>query len=128
MPVLSTGSKFRTEVVSLSTTNKTNVYTVPANFSSHLENLFVSNNHTGNVNLSLHLFHADDNTEYDLLTTHAISGGSYESIFTVDRPLYLHAGDSIKCTADTASKLVGTTACEEFYDPNRWEIGDGTCP
>jgi len=119
MPVLSTGSKFRTEVVSLGTTNKTNVYTVPANFSSHLENLFVSNNHTGNVTLSLHLFHADDNTEYDLLTTHAVAGGSYESIFTVDRPLYLHAGDIIKCTAGTASKLVITTACEEFFDPNR---------
>ena len=119
MPVLATGSKFRTEVVSLSTTNKTTVYTVPTNFSSHLENLFVSNNHTGNVTLSLHLFHADDNTEYDLLTTHAISGGSYESIFTVDKPLYLHAGDIIKCTADTASKLVVTTACEEFFDPAR---------
>ena len=119
MPVLATGSKFRTEIVSLSTTNKTTVYTVPANFSSHLENLFVSNNHTGIVTLSLHLFHADDNTEYDLLTSHNIAGGSYESIFTVERPLYLHAGDIIKCTAGTASKLVVTTACEEFYDPNR---------
>jgi len=119
MPVLATGSKFRTEVVALGTTNKTTVYTVPTNFSSHLENLFVSNNHTGNVTLSLHLFHADDNTEYDLLTAHNIAGGSYESIFTVDRPLYLHAGDIIKCTAGTASKLVVTTSCEEFYDPNR---------
>jgi|TARA_R100001480_G_scaffold48246_1_gene61627 hypothetical protein len=119
MPKLIEGSKFRTEVVALGTTNKTNVYTVPANFSSHLENLFVSNNHTGNVTLSLHLFHAEDNTEYDLLTTHNIAGGSYESIFTLDRPLYLHAGDIIKCTAGTSSKLVVTTSCEEFFDPNR---------
>jgi len=119
MPVLSNGSKFRTEVVSLTTLSKTNVYTVPANFSAHLENFFVSNNHTGNVALSLHFFHADDNTEYDLLSSHIIAGGAYESIFTVDRPLYLHAGDIIKCTADTASKLVITVACEEFYDPNR---------
>jgi hypothetical protein len=119
MPVPATGSKFRTEVVSLSTTNKTTVYTVPANFSSHLENLFVSNNHTGNVTLSLHFFHADDNAEYDLLTAHNITGVSYESIFTVDRPLYLHAGDIIKCTAGTASKLVVTTSCEEFFDPAR---------
>ena len=110
MPLLQTGSKFSTKVVALGTTNKTTVYTVPANFSSHLENLFVSNNHTGNVTLSLHFFHSDDNTEYDLLTSHNISGGSYESIFTVDRPLYLHAGDIIKCTAGTASKLVITTA------------------
>ena len=119
MPVLGVGSKFRTEVVVLSTTNKTTVYTVPSNFSAHLENLFVSNNHTGAVTLSLHLFHADDNAEYDLLTAHSLSGGSYESIFTVDRPLYLHAGDIIKCTANTANKLVVTTSCEEFYDPNR---------
>jgi hypothetical protein len=33
--------------------------------------------------------------------------------------LYLHAGDILKCTADTASKLLITVACEEFYDPNR---------
>ena len=119
MPLIQTSAKFRTEVVALGNTNKTNVYTVPANFSSHLENLFVSNLHTGNVTLSLHFFHADDNTEYDLLTAYNVSGGSYESIFTVDRPLYLHAGDIIKCTAGTASKLVVTTSCEEFYDPNR---------
>ncbi len=119
MPILSPGSKFVTEVVALGTTNKTTVYTVPAKFSSHLENFFVSNNHTGNVTLSLHLFHAGDNTEYDLLTAHNITGGSYESIFTTERPLYLHAGDIIKCTAGTASKLVVTTACEEFFDPTR---------
>ena len=105
MPILGTGSKFRTEVVALGNTNKTNVYTVPANFSSHLENLFVSNNHTGIVTLSLHLFHADDNAEYDLLTAHSITGGSYESIFSVDRPLYLHAGDIIKCTAGICLSL-----------------------
>ena len=118
MPVLGSGSKFRTEVVALGTTNKTTVYTVPANFSSHLENFFVSNNHTGNVTLRLFLFDANDNTEYTLLTAHNITGGSYESVFTVDRPLYLQAGDIIKCTAGTASKLVVTTACEEFFDPN----------
>ena len=87
----------------LSAAANTTVYTVPANFSSHLENFFVSNNHTGNVTLSLFLFHANDNTEYTLLTAHNITGGSYESVFTVDRPLYLQAGDIIKCTAGTAS-------------------------
>ena len=75
MPILGGGSKFRTEVVVLSTTNKTTVYTVPSNFSAHLENLFVRNNHTGAVTLSLHLFHADDNAEYDVLTAHRLSGG-----------------------------------------------------
>ena len=81
-----TGSKFRTEVVALGTTNKTTVYTVPTNFIFDTwRTCLYSNNHTGNVTLSLHLFHADDNTEYDLLTAHNIAGGSYESIFTVDR-------------------------------------------
>ena len=119
MPVTNSGSKYRTEIVGLSTTNKTTVYTVPINFSSHLENLFVSNNHTGNIDIDLFLFHADDNAEYTILTGHPVAGGSYESIFTVDRPLYLHAGDIIKCTAATANKLVVTASCEEFYDPNR---------
>ena len=119
MPILQTGSKFRTEVVSLTTTNKTNVYTVPTNFSSHLENLFVSNSHSGNVTLDLFLFHAQDNTEYTLLTGYNISANSHESIYTTTKPIYLHAGDIIKCTAGTASKLVILTACEEFFDPAR---------
>tara|TARA_R100001460_G_scaffold16890_1_gene36740 strand:+ start:405 stop:770 length:366 start_codon:yes stop_codon:yes gene_type:complete len=119
MPQLQSGSKFRTEVVAFSTTNKTNVYTVPANFSSHLENLMVSNLHSSAVNLSLHLFHAEDNTEYTLLTTYPVAANSYESIFTLDKPLYLHAGDIIKCTAGTADKLVVTTSCEEFFDAAR---------
>ena len=119
MPVLAGGSKFRTEIVELTTTNQTTVYTVPANFSSHLENFFVSNNHTGNVTLSLFLFHANDNTEYTLLTTYPVAANSYESIFTVDKPLHLHAGDIIKCTAGTADKLVVVTSCEEFFDAAR---------
>tara|TARA_R100000697_G_scaffold101602_1_gene114120 strand:+ start:215 stop:574 length:360 start_codon:yes stop_codon:yes gene_type:complete len=119
MPKLIEGSKFRTEVVALGTTNKTNIYTVPANFSSHLENLMVSNLHSSAVNLTLHLFHAEDNTEYTLLTTYPVAANSHESIFTMDKPLYLHAGDIIKCTAGTSSKLVVVTSCEEFFDPNR---------
>lgn len=119
MPQLQSGSKFRTEVVALGSTNETSIYTVPANFSSHLKNLMVSNLHSSAVNFSLDLFHAEDNTEYTLLTTYPVAANSYESIFTVDKPLHLHAGDIIKCTAGTADKLVVVTSCEEFFDAAR---------
>jgi hypothetical protein len=119
MPITNNGSKFVTHITDLDSTNKTNLYTVPANFSSHLENLMVSNNHTGNITLSLFLFTALDTTEHTILTTFNVAGGSYESIFTVERPMFLHAGDIIKATAGTADKLQVLIAAEEHFDPAR---------
>ncbi len=118
MPV--TGpSKFFTEAVSLTTTSDTDIYEVPSNFSSHVEHFFISNNNSSNINYTLKFYHKDDNTTHTLLDTHAVTGKGMESVFTVDKPLFLHAGDKLIVAAGTANELVATISVEEFYDPNR---------
>lgn len=118
MPTLSS-SKYHTESTSLTTTSDTDVYVVPNNFSSHVEHFFISNNDNSNQTYTLKFYHFDDNTTHTLLDGHAANSKATESIFTVDKPLYLHAGDKLIVAATTANSLVVTVSAEEFYDPNR---------
>lgn len=118
MPVVG-NSKFFTESVALTTTSDTDIYVVPANFSSHVEHFFISNNNSSNIDYTLKFYHADDNTTHILLDSHAVAGKGMESVFTVDKPIYLHAGDKLIVAAGTANELVATISAEEFFDPNR---------
>jgi hypothetical protein len=118
MPVVG-NSKFFTESVALTTTSDTDIYVVPANFSSHVEHFFISNNNSSNIDYTLKFYHADDATTHTLMTNHAVAGKGMESVFTVDKPLYLHAGDKLIVAAGTANELVVTVSVEEFFDPNR---------
>ena len=118
MPVQG-NSKYHTHSVSLTTTSDTDIYVVPDNFSSHVEHFLVSNNTSGGVGYTLKFYHKDDNTTHTILDNHSVSGKSFESVFTVDKPLFLHAGDKLIVAANTANALVVTTSTEEHFDPNR---------
>ena len=118
MPVLSGGSKFVTHATALTTTSDTDCYVVPANFSSHVEHLLIGNNSSSNKNYTLKYYQSADATTHTLFTDHPVSGKGSESIFTVDKPLFLHAGDKIIVAADTANTLTVIVAAEEFFDPN----------
>ena len=106
MPVLSTGSKFVTHATALSTTNDTDVYIVPKNFSSHVEHLLITNSDSSNRNYTIKYYEKAANTTYTLFTSHAVTGKGSESVFTVDKPLYLHAEDKIIVAAGTAILLL----------------------
>ena len=118
MPILG-NSKFFTETKSLTTTADTDIYVVPNNFSSHIEHLLVSNNDSSQRNYTLKWYHADTAITSTILSGHSLSGGTFDSVFTVDKPLYLHAGDKLIVAANTANTLTVTVSTEEFYDPNR---------
>ena len=118
MPVLSGGSKFVTHATALTTTSDTDCYVVPANFSSHVEHLLIGNNSSSNKNYTLKYYQSADATTHTLFTDHPVSGKGSESIFTVDKPLFLHAGDKTIVAADTANTLTVIVAAEEFFDPN----------
>lgn len=118
MPVTG-NSKYHTESVSLTTTSDTDIYVVPDNFSSHVEHFFISNNNSGGVDYTLKFYHKDDNTTHTILNNHSVDGKSFESVFTVDKPIFLHAGDKLIVAAGTANALVVTTSAEEHFDPNR---------
>ena len=117
MPVLATGSKFVTQATALTTTSDTDCYVVPSNFSSHVEHLMVGNNNSSNKDYTLKYYQAADATTHTLFTEHPVTGKGTESIFTVDKPLYLHAGDKLIVAAETANTLTVIVAAEEFFDP-----------
>ena len=119
MPVLANGSKFVTHAISLTTTSDTDVYVVPNNFSSHVEHLMIGNNNSSNKDYTLKYYEADTATTHTLFSSHAVSGKGSESVFTVDKPLYIHEGDKIIIAAETANTLTVVVAAEEFFDPNR---------
>ena len=120
MPVLSNGSKFVTHATSLSTTNDTDVYVVPTNFSSHIENVMVANNNASNKNYTLKFYEASTTTTHTLFSSHAVTCKDFESVFTVDKPLYCSAGDKIIIAAAEADTLTVVVAAEEFFEPNRF--------
>jgi len=119
MPVLSSGSKFVTHAVALTTTSDTDVYTVPNNFSSHVEHLLITNSDSSNRNYTLKFYQADSAITYTLFSSHAVAGKGSESVFTIDKPLYIHQGDKLIVTADTVDTLTVVVAAEEFFDPTR---------
>ena len=119
MPILQNGSKFVTHAVALTGTSDTDVYVVPANFSSHVEHLMITNSDSSNRNYTLKYYEAATTTTHTLFTSHAVDGKGSESIFTVDKPLYTHAGDKLIVAAGTANTLTVVVAAEEFYEPHR---------
>jgi flavoprotein len=119
MPILGGGSKFVTNAISLTGTSDTDVYVVPSNFSSHVEHLMITNSDASNRNYTLKYYQVATSTTYTLFNDHAVAGKGSESIFTIDRPLYIHAGDKLILAAATANTLTVVVAAEEFYDPNR---------
>ena len=118
MPLINSGSKFVTHATALTTTSDTDCYVVPANFSSHVEHLLIGNNDSSNKNYTLKYYEAATTTTHTIFTTHAVTGKGSESVFTVDKPLYIHAGDKIIVAAADANTLTVVVAAEEFFDPN----------
>ena len=119
MPVLSSGSKFVTHATALTTTSDTDCYVVPANFSSHVEHLLITNSDSSNRNYTLKFYESDTATTHTLFSSHAVTGKGSESIFTVDKPLYIHAGDKLIVSAGTINTLTVVIAAEEFYEGAR---------
>ncbi len=119
MPVLNGGSKFVTQATSLTSTSDTDVYVVPNNFSSHVEHLLITNSDSSNRNYTLKYYQSDTTTTHTLFSSHAVVGKGSESVFTIDKPLYIHKGDKLIVAAGTADTITVVVAAEEFFDPAR---------
>jgi len=117
MPKVNEGSKFVTHATALTTTSDTDVYIVPKNFSSHVEHLLITNSDSSNRNYTIKYYEKAANTTYTLFSAHAVIGKGSESVFTLDKPLYLHAEDKIIVAAGTINTLTVVIAAEEFFDP-----------
>tara|TARA_Y100001972_G_scaffold127205_1_gene183341 strand:- start:1772 stop:2131 length:360 start_codon:yes stop_codon:yes gene_type:complete len=119
MPRVAEGSKFRTDITALSSTNDTDCYVVPKNFAAHIENVFIANNDGSNRTFTVKYFNKKANTTTTLFDAHASNTKTITHLVTMDKPLYIHSEDKIIVAASAADTLLVGVAAEEFYDPNR---------
>ena len=119
MPKLTDGSKFFTDVTALSSTNDTDCYVVPKNFSARISNLLIINNDSSSRNFTVKYYEKTSNTTHTLHSSHSLAATSSVSIFTNDSPLFVHAEDKVIVDAGTADTLVVVVVAEEFFNPNK---------
>jgi len=119
MTLLNNSFKTRTTISALDSTNDTDCYVVPKNFSGHVEHVLINNNNSANKHFTLKYYNKIANTTTTLISAHVITAKSSESVFTVDKPLYIHAEDKIVIAAETADTLTVVIAAKEYYSPNR---------
>jgi len=110
-------TKLITKSVDLTTTNQTTVYTVPANHSSVVQAIILSNTDSSNRNILIQ--RNDGASTFNIFEARAISSNSSVALVDMNSPLFLDAGDIIYATATTANTLLVTVSVEERYDPNK---------
>jgi len=110
-------TKLITKSVDLTTTNQTTVYTVPANHSSVVQAVILSNADSTNRNILIQ--RNDGASTFNIFEARAISSNSSVALIDTSSPLFLDAGDVISATATTANTILVTISVEERYDPNK---------
>ena len=116
MPLLDQGSKFNTSLTAVGTSD-TDCYEVPANHSAVVKNLMLTNANASARTFTIKIYQKTPNTTTTIITSHSLATITAESVFTMDKPLFLSAEDKITVAASHASSIVATVCAEEFFDP-----------
>jgi hypothetical protein len=95
----------------LTTTNKTDVYTCPANTTAIIKTIQTTNATSGNVDVIGYLYDSSQTTEYEL-AHHTLS--SKDSINFIEGTLVLEAGDVFRLDASTANAISGVISILEI--------------
>ena len=101
---------YKSTFFSLTTTNQTTVYTVPAGVKALVRTIQLTN-HTGNTNVEV--FVTDTSATLTVEIAHiTMSARSTENF--AKGTIVLDAGDILKITANTANRITGTIAVLEI--------------
>lgn len=95
----------------LTTTNKTDIYTCPANTTVIIKTVQTTNSSSGNVDVVGYVYDSSETTEYEL-AHHTLS--SKGSINFIDGTLVLEAGDIFRLDASTANVISGVISLLEI--------------
>ena len=101
---------YKSYFVDLTTTNKTLIYTVPANTTAIVKTIQLTNE-SGNVNVQVYVTDTSANVEYEIahITMAARSTDNFAKSSIV-----LEAGDLIKIQAATANTVTGVISVLEI--------------
>ena len=117
MPVASAGSKFTTDITAVGTAD-TDCYLVPKNHMSIVKHLLLTNANASARTFTIKIYEQVPNTTTTIFTAHSLATITAQSIFTLEKPLFLKAEDKIIISASNASSIVAVVSAEEFFDPN----------
>ena len=117
MPVVSAGSKFTTDITAVGTAD-TDCYLVPKNHMSIVKHLLLTNANASARTFTIKIYEKVPNSTTTIITAHSLATITSESIFTLDKPLFLKSEDKIIISASATSSIVATISAEEFFDPN----------
>ena len=85
-------TKLVTKSVDLTTTNQTTIYTVPANHSSVVQAIILSN--TDSTNRNILIQRNDGSSTFNIFEARAVSSNSSVALTNMNSPLFLDAGIS----------------------------------
>ena len=95
----------------LTTTNATDVYTVPSNSRAIVQNIHMANLGSGNVVVHAHIYDNSATTQYTF-AKHTISASDSKSVS--DGSIILEENDVLRVQADSANDIEGTAAILEI--------------
>ena len=97
----------------LTTTSKTNVYTVPANRTALVKTIQSTNTTTSNVDTVGYVYDSSATTEYEI-AHHTLN--AKDSINFIEGTLVLESGDILRLEAATANAVAGVVSYLEIFD------------
>jgi hypothetical protein len=103
-------NRYKSYFVDLTTTNKTLIYTVPANTTAIVKTIQLTNE-SGNINVQVYVTDTSATTEYEISHS-TMSARSTENF--VKGSIVLEAGDLIKIQAATANTVTGIISVLEI--------------
>ena len=98
---------------SLTTTAKTDVYTVPTNRTTIVKTIQTTNHAGSNIDSIGYVYDSSATTEYEI-AHHTL--GSKDSINFIEGTLVLESGDILRLEAATANAVAGVVSYLEIFD------------
>ncbi len=95
----------------LTTTNATDVYTVPSNSRAIVQNIHMANIGSGNVVIHAHIYDSSATTQFTF-AKHTIAANESQSVS--DGTVILEENDVLRVQADSADNIEGTCAILEI--------------
>jgi len=95
----------------LTTTDATDIYTVPSNSRAIVQNIHMANVGSGNVVVHAHIYDNSATTQYTF-AKHTIAASDSQSI--ADGSIVLEENDILRVQADSANDIEGTAAILEI--------------
>ena len=95
----------------LTTTNATDIYTVPSNSRAIVQNIHMANIGAGNVVVHAHIYDNSASTQFTF-AKHTIAASDSQSIS--DGSVVLEENDILRVQADSANDIEGTCAILEI--------------